>query len=86
LKVQIKQACEKDDFFEIDLQNWLSLLEKLKQEMKTSSLSNYIKEDQTSPLVYQIQMFALSSKSKPFEINYKNRLNYHRMGSFVSFF
>ncbi len=79
LKVQIKKACEKDDFFEIDLQNWLSLLEKLKQEIKTASLSNNIKEDQTSPLVYQIRIFPLSSKSKSFEINHTNRLNCHRV-------
>jgi hypothetical protein len=69
----MKKACEDDDFFETDLRNWLSMLEKLKQELKTASLSKNIKENRTLPLVHQIQIFPLSSDIKPFEINQKNR-------------
>ncbi len=85
MREQIKKAREEDNFFENDLRNWTSILEKLKQELKTASLPHNIKEDITSPLVYQIQIFTLSSNSKSFEINYKNRLNYRRTASFLLF-
>jgi hypothetical protein len=68
LKEQIKKARGEDDFFENDLRDWLSILEKIK-ELKTASLSSTINEDQTLPLVHQIQIFSLLSNSKHFEIN-----------------
>ncbi len=63
LKEQIKQAREEDDFFENDLRDWTLKLDKLK-ELKTTTLSNNITEDQTSPLVHRIQISSLSSNSK----------------------
>jgi hypothetical protein len=63
LKEQIKQAREEDDFFENDLRDWTLKLDKLK-ELKTTTLSNNIQEDQTSSLVHRIQISSLSSNSK----------------------
>jgi hypothetical protein len=63
LSQKITKARDNDDFFETDLRNWLSMLQKLKDELKTSSLSSDIKEDKTSPLIYQIQIFSSPSKT-----------------------
>jgi hypothetical protein len=73
LKEQIKKAREEDDFFEMDLQNWISIIEKFKQELKTASLSNNIKEDKSTPLVYQIQIFSSSSNKRLIEIDGINK-------------
>jgi hypothetical protein len=48
VKEQIKKAREEDVFFEMDLQNWISMIEKFKQELKTASLSNNVKEDKST--------------------------------------
>jgi len=37
VKEKRKKAREEGDFFEMDLQNWISIIEKFKQELKTAS-------------------------------------------------
>jgi hypothetical protein len=81
LAEQIKKAREEDDFFETDLRTWTSTLEKLKQMLKTASLTNHIGEDETTSLIYPIQIFASSSKARLSEVNDKNRSNDHRIKS-----
>lgn len=73
---RIKKAKEDDDFFETDLRNWMSILEKIKHELKTTLLSNDIKEDKTLPLIYQIQFLSSSSKA-----NSENKVNHHQIES-----
>jgi hypothetical protein len=81
LKEQIRKAREEDDFFETDLRNWSSILKKLKQELKIATLSNNITEDQTLPLIHQIQIFSPSSSPKAFEVNDTNRSSHHKVES-----
>ncbi|CAF3489104.1 unnamed protein product [Rotaria sp. Silwood1] len=62
LNERIKKAREKDDFFETDLINWISILNRLRDELMNVSLSNSIQEDTSAPLIYQLKLLTTSSK------------------------
>ncbi|CAF1187978.1 unnamed protein product [Rotaria sordida] len=78
LTKRIEKAREEDDFFETDLNHWISTLDKLKQELTDASLSNSIEEDQTTPLIYQLKLATSSS-----EFNDKNILKSNSIDSTV---
>jgi hypothetical protein len=69
---RIKKAREEDDFFETDLNKWISTLERLKHELMTSPLSSSVKEDQTVPLIYQLKLIPKTSNSKFLEMEDEN--------------
>jgi hypothetical protein len=75
LTQRIRKAREDDDFFEIDLRYWISILEKLQDQLTTASLSGEVKEDKKSPLIYQIQISSSSEGSS------RNRSNHRQLES-----
>ncbi|CAF4235743.1 unnamed protein product [Rotaria sp. Silwood2] len=74
LAERIKKAREEDDFFETDLNNWISTLNRLKHELMNVPLSNNIEEDQSAPLIYQLKLVTISS-----ELDNKSMLKYSQI-------
>lgn len=74
LKSALRKAREDQNFFENNLQDWSSKLEKLK-EIKADSLSTSVNEDLTAALLHQIHTLSLSStsgKEVPSRLQYTN--------------
>ncbi|CAF3001584.1 unnamed protein product [Rotaria sp. Silwood2] len=74
LTERIKKARVEDDFFETDLIDWISTLNKLTDKLMNVSLSNSIKEDQSAPLIYQLKLVITSST---FDDKDKDMFQYH---------
>lgn len=76
---QIKTARQDDDFLEKDLRYWKSILEKVKHQLKTVSLSSEIKEDKTISLIYPIQVVPSFLKKTPLYPDTNDEPSYYQI-------